>query len=635
MRSCRLNFKGRVNMAYKKYFLLFILILAAIFSAPDVSLAEYFVINQYDVNAIVLESNRYQMLETLEVEFTAPRHGIIRAIPERYNNRPVLIENVYVEGYDYNVYRESGQLNIQIGSPDYTVAGRQIYKIHYDYDMGEDGIQEYDEFYFNLIGTEWNTQIHNASFTVQMPKEFDSSRVNFTRGTYGSTRTDGLAYEVNGNIITGRITAALNNNEGVTIALPLPEGYYTGEREVQDMMRNMARWNWLLFPLLMAVALFIWYRFGRDKPLYPSVQFYPPQGISSCDIGYIMDGKVDGKDVTSLLFYWADKGHLVIQEEEKTWFLGKEIFRFIRKKELDDTAQEYERIAFDDLFSFGDGYQVTTEDLKENFYKTISTVSSMVEGRFSGVTAIWSKTSKIMSLLALLLSSLPYVYLVQQVIAYYGGVANGWILLITVGIIVMIINGGLVALTSRWEGYNLRQKRGRIIIALLIFIIMLGLPAYIIFSIGIPVLEAVKASLTGTFIAAIAGLVTQKSEYGHRMYEYLLGFREFLNQAEKEKIEELVEQNPSYFYNILPYAVVLGVTEKWADKFKTIVTQPPDWYYGPAHYGAFNTVNFSQAMDNCFTQANRSMTSAPSSKGSSIGGGFSGGGGGGGGGSSW
>ncbi len=604
------------------------------FSAPDVSLAEYFLIQQYDVNANVLESNRYQILETVEVGFTAPRHGIIRSIPERYNNRPVLIENIDVEGYDYTVNRESGDVNIQVGSPNYTVEGRQVYKIHYDFDVGEDGIEDYDEFYFNLIGTEWDTDINNASFTVTMPKAFDASKVNITRGYYGSTNTGGVDFEVNGNTITGRITAALNNNEGVTIALPLPEGYYVGVREVEDMLGNMSRWNWFLFPLLMALVLLIWYRFGRDQALYPSVQFYPPLGINSCDIGYIMDGTVDGKDVTSLLFYWADKGHLTIQEEEKTWFMGKEIFRFIRRKELDETAKEYERTVFEDLFSFGDGHQVSTEDLKEQFYKTISRVKSMVEGQFSGETAIWSNTSKTMASVALVLSCLPYVYLVQQVLVYDGSISNGWILLITAGIIVMLINGGLMTVTSKWDGYSQQQKVGRIIIALLIFIVMLGVPAFIIYSMEIPVLEAIKATITGTFIAVIAGLVTQKSEYGHRMYEYLLGFREFLKQAEKEKIEELVVQNPSYFYNILPYAVVLGVTQKWADKFQSIVTQPPDWYYGPAHYGAFNTVTFGRAMDNCFSQANRSMTSAPSSSGSG-GGGFSGGGGGGGGGSSW
>ena len=48
------------------------------------------------------------------------------------------------------------------------------------------------------------------------------------------------------------------------------------------------------------------------------------------------------------------------------------------------------------------------------------------------------------------------------------------------------------------------------------------------------------------------------------------GFRDFLDTVEKPKLEELVEENPKYFYNILPYTYVLNISKKWIDKFKDI-----------------------------------------------------------------
>ena len=41
-----------------------------------------------------------------------------------------------------------------------------------------------------------------------------------------------------------------------------------------------------------------------------------------------------------------------------------------------------------------------------------------------------------------------------------------------------------------------------------------------------------------------------------------------MKTVEKDKINELVEENPNYFYDILPYAYVLGVSDKWSKKFE-------------------------------------------------------------------
>jgi len=110
------------------------------------------------------------------------------------------------------------------------------------------------------------------------------------------------------------------------------------------------------------------------------------------------------------------------------------------------------------------------------------------------------------------------------------------------------------------------------------------------------------------------------------------GFRTFLETAEKPKLEELVLQDPSYFYSILPYTYVLGVSDKWIKKFEVIALQAPDWYAGNT---AFNMVAFGAFMGSTMSTASAAMSSSPSSSGGLSGGGSAGGGSGGGGGSSW
>ena len=54
----------------------------------------------------------------------------------------------------------------------------------------------------------------------------------------------------------------------------------------------------------------------------------------------------------------------------------------------------------------------------------------------------------------------------------------------------------------------------------------------------------------------------KRTEYGIKILGRIKGFKNFLETAEKEKLEEMVEKNPTYFYDILPYTYVLGISNK-------------------------------------------------------------------------
>ena len=139
------------------------------------------------------------------------------------------------------------------------------------------------------------------------------------------------------------------------------------------------------------------------------------------------------------------------------------------------------------------------------------------------------------------------------------------------------------------------------------------------------------------FLAAASGVMmffsaymSKRTEYGTQMLGRIRGFKHFLEMAEKPRLEMLVEKNPQYFYEILPYTYVLGISNMWMKKFESIAVEPPSWYN--SHGSTFNMAAFGRCMNNTMQSASSAMTSSPSSSG---GGGFSGGGSGGGGGGSW
>jgi uncharacterized membrane protein len=93
------------------------------------------------------------------------------------------------------------------------------------------------------------------------------------------------------------------------------------------------------------------------------------------------------------------------------------------------------------------------------------------------------------------------------------------------------------------------------------------------------------------------------------------------------------------FEQVLPYAIVLGVADQWADAFAGIYTEPPSWYHSPRYGHGFAPRLFVADLGRSLGTMGQTMRSSPKSSGSGSsgfgGGGFSGGGFGGGGGGSW
>jgi uncharacterized membrane protein YgcG len=152
--------------------------------------------------------------------------------------------------------------------------------------------------------------------------------------------------------------------------------------------------------------------------------------------------------------------------------------------------------------------------------------------------------------------------------------------------------------------------------------------------------------------SAIAVIVTsrvmpRKTQRGRLAWEKIAGLEEYIRRAEVDDIE--AQDRRGIFERLLPYAIVFGLSHKWAKAFAGLYTQPPDWYQ-PIDANNFTTWRLTNDIDRSVVSMNQTLPSMPRSSGQSAGatgqgfdwssGGFSGGGDvgggfGGGGGSSW
>jgi len=149
--------------------------------------------------------------------------------------------------------------------------------------------------------------------------------------------------------------------------------------------------------------------------------------------------------------------------------------------------------------------------------------------------------------------------------------------------------------------------------------------------------DAMTAAIVSTIAAApfiiwCGFAMPRRTREGAEMLRRVRGFRLFIDTAERYR--ERFNEQKNIFSEYLPYAIVFGLTKKWAQAFKGLDVTQPSWYHG---YSPFDPILFASSMTNATSQFGSVMSSAPSSSGSSGfgGGGFSGGGFGGGGGGSW
>ena len=130
----------------------------------------------------------------------------------------------------------------------------------------------------------------------------------------------------------------------------------------------------------------------------------------------------------------------------------------------------------------------------------------------------------------------------------------------------------------------------------------------------------------------------RRTRRGRRAYEEILGFKEFVERVDADRLQRMGGRSVGQFEKVLPYAIVLGVADRWADAFADLYTEPPSWYRSSRYHDGFAPRLFVSDLGRSLQTMGQTMRSAPRSSGSGssgFSGGFSGGGFGGGGGGSW
>jgi uncharacterized membrane protein YgcG len=562
-------------------------------------------IRNFDVRLDIHPDAGLDVTETIDADFQAAKHGILREIPVRYavamhqyELRVRLLGVDDGEGHPYqtSVSFEENLMKIRIGSPDFTVQGPRRYRLRYHVERAIlwEGNHAWDKgnaavLRWNATGTEWQVPILASRTTVQLPRELNdfelvadawTGRYNERGKNFQKRAIDARTLEFT--------TGTLQPLEGITVEIAMPS-----DAVARPGWGKEIGW-WLVdnfpagvFPLTLMACLFGWYWKGRDVPGTGTivVNYESPDALSPAEVGTLVDEKVDLRDISATFIDLAVRGFLRIDEiKPDSWFSSGSDYRFTKLKPAQG-LKSFEQRLYNQLFKDGDS--VTLGDLKEKFY--------------------------------------PVLPLVRKDL--YRGLSH-----------------------DHYFDGNPETVRGASLgVGIMLMLAVLGAACLLQFAlIGrvffVPVIIAGILSIVTVAIAS--RVMPRKTRKGRIAWEKIAGLQEYIRRAEVEDIQE--QERQGVFERLLPYAIIFGLSKRWGKAFENLYRVPPDWYR-PAGDGNFTTWVLIDDIDRSIWRMNATFPTQPRvdldsggrgggfnwSSGGFSGGGFSGGGFGGGGGSSW
>jgi len=610
------------------------------------NIADGFTIEDYKINLNVHENNIIDVTETITVNFyKSGLHGIYKIIPNwleytdkngKTISRKSKTQNLKALDEEYTLEKVNDKEKIKIGSPDSTVSTRyKTYTITYQYDMGKDPYNGFDEFIFHAFGDYWGTSIKNASLEIKMPTTIKENSIKFFADKYRKQDiTSYMNYYTIGNTLYAQLSSSYDLQKSLTIDLELPEGYFKNTNNTYGSLSLLLCLTIIIFTLITFIK---WLKHGKDlEKVTETVEFSVPENYDSASIGYIFKKESGRKLAISLIVELASKGFIKIEEtEDETtrtiinlcpFNVSKAINRTIYIKKIKDATKPTDMEILMEYFPNGIS-EATIDNDFDNFY---------------------SKTEKLVSK--------GYIKIEKDTINEYSkeeldNISNQLKEEAFKGKPVMTSNEKIVydklfahgdynVLSEDKDFYkvfdeittNLQKElddkindvtsyKNMAITSALFFLSTVYFRfAFCNFKDLNPIFNWLYfitfCSIIITFILSI--FMKRKNTEGERLFAKIISFRNYLETAEKAQLEALINSNPNYFYDILPYAYVLGVSKSWIEKFENIPVPQNDM-------GNFNYCN----MDSFNELAGSVSTPSSSSSGGGCGGGCSSCGGGG------
>lgn len=542
---------------------------------------------RWEVKAQVNDKNQWTVEEHENVTFTQARHGIYRYIDGKF----YITLNTAPEGETpYMVYKsyngevellettggpceneiDNGKLIIRLGSSDKYVEGDHEYTIIYRYTYPSDKIKKRDFIFHTLKPNDIKAVVDTCSFDISFEKPLPEDIAKRTK-VYIGPLDDKKEAKVENLVITptrisGTVYKLLPEQE-LTLYADLPEGYWGCAYETASPIVPRV---FAVLAILCSLALIIFELTSRKPHIVKTVELYPPEDITPSEVGTIIDGFADTIDLTALIPWLAQRGYITLREETMGKDGKTDIVLLKTQKNLPADAPEYHHRIMEMLFP--DGAERQRMSRLGQHPDKIEAAAQALQSHFSGKRKLRDiSPAHILLMGASLLSS-------TLAIASNSCFEAWQFSTIFVTLLSWTLPGAvayILRLSDCAEDCFRTRKRmivkfvGRGLLFFVNFLLLLGINGDDAENI-LPLWFFVVMILATYISVELTGRLEHDTPYRTALCGRLLGFRDFLNTAEISRINMLCDEDPHYFFSVLPYAMVFGLTNKWKKLFKDI-----------------------------------------------------------------
>lgn len=431
--------------------------------------------------------------------------------------------------------------------------------LSYEYNLGKDTAKDFDEIYYSILNTD--NIASNVVFEITLPKNVKVNNVSFSINNKYNLSKDDVTYQIEDNVITGYLNIMLNENEEFFIHVELPNNYF---KNANDNF-NYFKYLYLLFPLITFGIIFkYWYQYARKNKFQEQITTEIPYNFDPVEIGYLYKGTVDENDLVTDLIFLANKGYLKIEENEDGYKLGKEnSFKFIKIKDYDKN-NAVQKLLFEGIFK--DKEIAELKDIEFGYSSKIIDMKKMIDNKDNRLKLFNLEINEVkkISLISLIISLLILnIEPIKQLTNSY--------LFVPIGAFIM---GFGLSILFVLNTKGLLKKLFGVLLFGIVFVssiyILLGQTQLLI----IYILEILLIFISIRFYKKIP----TRTIYGNKKLAEINAFKIGLLSMSATELEEKIKENSNYFYDMLPYAIVLGITNEWMMKGKNIFDDKPYWH---------------------------------------------------------
>ena len=627
------------------------------------------VIRDFNTDVHLQKNGAFSVTETVVVDFeNTSHHGIYRNIPikyPRYNSiYSIYIKNIQVldrnnNPVDFKTIRKERFLNIDIGKSNELLTGVHTYCIQYTVLRALNFIGGEPEVYWNATGNDWKFPILRATARFFPPADVPANQLRtvsfqgmpeFPYKSIGRVeRNDVLFTSTNRSGGT-----KLDAGEGLSFAVRLPVG------SVSVPVSNS--WSWLfidwwpaiILPLLSLILLLVVY-LQRVKYLAGNqaigVEWAPPNDLSPAEVDVLVNLNCNERSITATIFDLAARGYLQIHEVDRSMagkagynhFSSKDYLLVKTSPNAKDQLAKHEDLLLTNIFRNAATIDSLPIDLKNKIItdQQVNQKEQMFPPQAAGANnfglapiafgenGIQAKVqNQLQSQLAPIVNSTNQAVLLSNISStifqnfksYKDSVYDE------------LMDKKIY--TTNPKNNNTFPVFGSgmsITVGIALYIVSLfsyvpGLPWYIGTTISILLFDSAPRFLC------------ERTAKGNLRLRQCKGFERFVKLVEEPRLKLMNDANPEIFGRLLPYALVLNVSDQWAEGFEHIITRSPYYYFGSnlPTSDEFSPRFLIHSMGSSVHGINNTFASVISTAGSggsgfnggSVGGGFGGGGGG-------